>query len=131
MTHEIIQAAIHRSPMYSGVIKSRGPPSPVIVLPSRTRVVRFADKQRHQIFLEPEGYDTVEVYPNGISTSLPLDVQVDLVHSIEGLEEAEIMRPGYAIEYDYVEPTQLKPTLETKAIDSLYLAGQINGTTGI
>ena len=113
--------------MYSGVIKSRGPR----YCPSiEDKVVRFADKQRHQIFLEPEGYDTVEVYPNGISTSLPLDVQVDLVHSIEGLEEAEIMRPGYAIEYDYVEPTQLKPTLETKAIDSLYLAGQINGTTG-
>ena len=93
-------------------------------------MVRFADKQRHQIFLEPEGYDTVEVYPNGISTSLPLDVQVEMVHSIEGLEDAEIMRPGYAIEYDYVEPTQLKPSLETKAIDSLYLAGQINGTTG-
>ena len=93
-------------------------------------MVRFADKQRHLIFLEPEGYDTVEVYPNGISTSLPLDVQVEMVHSIEGLEDAEIMRPGYAIEYDYVEPTQLKPSLETKAIDSLYLAGQINGTTG-
>ena len=126
-THEIIRAAIHRSPMYSGVIKSRGPR----YCPSiEDKVVRFADKQRHQIFLEPEGYDTVEVYPNGISTSLPLDVQVEMVHSIEGLEDAEIMRPGYAIEYDYVEPTQLKPSLETKAIDSLYLAGQINGTTG-
>ena len=126
-THEIILAAIHRSPMYSGVIKSRGPR----YCPSiEDKVVRFADKQRHQIFLEPEGYDTVEVYPNGISTSLPLDVQVEMVHSIEGLEDAEIMRPGYAIEYDYVEPTQLKPSLETKAIDSLYLAGQINGTTG-
>lgn len=126
-THEIIRAAIHRSPMYSGVIKSRGPR----YCPSiEDKVVRFADKQRHQIFLEPEGCDTVEVYPNGISTSLPLDVQVELVHSIEGLENAEIMRPGYAIEYDYVEPTQLKPTLETKALDSLYLAGQINGTTG-
>ena len=126
-THEIIQAAIHRSPMYSGVIKSRGPR----YCPSiEDKVVRFADKQRHQIFLEPEGYDTVEVYPNGISTSLPLDVQVEMVHSIEGLENAEIMRPGYAIEYDYVEPTQLKATLETKAIESLYLAGQINGTTG-
>ena len=126
-THDIIRAAIHRSPMYSGVIKSNGPR----YCPSiEDKVVRFADKQRHQIFLEPEGYDTVEVYPNGISTSLPLDVQVDLVHSIEGLEEAEIMRPGYAIEYDYVEPTQLKPTLETKAIEGLYLAGQINGTTG-
>ena len=126
-THEIIQAAIHRSPMYSGVIKSRGPR----YCPSiEDKVVRFADKQRHQIFLEPEGYDTVEVYPNGISTSLPLDVQVELVHSMEGLENAEIMRPGYAIEYDYVEPTQLKSTLETKAIENLYLAGQINGTTG-
>ena len=126
-THEIIRAAIHRSPMYSGVIKSRGPR----YCPSiEDKVVRFADKQRHQIFLEPEGHDTVEVYPNGISTSLPLDVQVEMVHSIEGLEDAEIMRPGYAIEYDYVEPTQLKPTLETKALDSLYLAGQINGTTG-
>ena len=126
-THEIIRAAIHRSPMYSGVIKSRGPR----YCPSiEDKVVRFAEKQRHQIFLEPEGYDTVEVYPNGISTSLPLDVQVEMVHSIEGLEDAEIMRPGYAIEYDYVEPTQLKPSLETKAIDSLYLAGQINGTTG-
>lgn len=126
-THDIIRAAIHRSPMYSGVIKSRGPR----YCPSiEDKVVRFADKQRHQIFLEPEGYDTVEVYPNGISTSLPLDVQAEMVHSIEGLEDAEIMRPGYAIEYDYVEPTQLKPTLETKAIGSLYLAGQINGTTG-
>ena len=126
-THEIIRAAIHRSPMYSGVIKSRGPR----YCPSiEDKVVRFKDKQRHQIFLEPEGYDTVEVYPNGISTSLPLDVQVEMVHSMEGLEDAEIMRPGYAIEYDYVEPTQLKASLETKAIDSLYLAGQINGTTG-
>ena len=126
-THEIIREAIHRSPMYSGVIKSRGPR----YCPSiEDKVVRFADKQRHQIFLEPEGYDTVEVYPNGISTSLPLDVQVDLVHSIDGLEEAEIMRPGYAIEYDYVEPTQLKPSLETKSVGNLYLAGQINGTTG-
>ncbi len=126
-THDIIRAAIHRSPMYSGVIKSRGPR----YCPSiEDKVVRFAEKQRHQIFLEPEGHDTVEVYPNGISTSLPLDVQVDMVHSIEGLEEAEIMRPGYAIEYDYVEPIQLKPSLETKAIEGLYLAGQINGTTG-
>ena len=126
-THDIIRAAIHRSPMYSGVIKSRGPR----YCPSiEDKVVRFAEKERHQIFLEPEGYDTVEVYPNGISTSLPLDVQADMVHSIEGLEEAEIMRPGYAIEYDYVEPTQLKPSLETKAIEGLYLAGQINGTTG-
>lgn len=126
-THEIIRAALHRSPMYSGIIKSRGPR----YCPSiEDKVVRFADKGRHQIFLEPEGYDTVEVYPNGLSTSLPLDVQIEMVRSIEGLEQADIMRPGYAIEYDYVEPTQLLPTLETKLIKGLYHAGQINGTTG-
>jgi tRNA uridine 5-carboxymethylaminomethyl modification enzyme len=126
-THDIIRAAIHRSPMYSGVIKSRGPR----YCPSiEDKIYRFADKNRHQIFLEPEGLDTVEIYPNGLSTSLPLDVQLDMVRSIEGLEHAEIMRPGYAIEYDYFEPTQLKPTLETKLITGLYYAGQINGTTG-
>jgi len=126
-THEIIRAAIHRSPMYSGTIKSRGPR----YCPSiEDKIMRFADKQRHQIFLEPEGLDTVEVYPNGLSTSLPLDVQLEMVHSIEGLEQAEIMRPGYAIEYDYVEPTQLQATLETKQVRRLYHAGQINGTTG-
>jgi len=126
-THEIIRSALHRSPIFSGVIKSRGPR----YCPSiEDKVVRFADKERHQIFLEPEGYDTIEVYPNGLSTSLPLDVQVEMVHSIEGLEHAEIMRPGYAIEYDYVEPTQLYPTLETKNVKGLYHAGQINGTTG-
>jgi tRNA uridine 5-carboxymethylaminomethyl modification enzyme len=126
-THEIICAAIHRSPMYSGVIKSRGPR----YCPSiEDKIHRFADKERHQIFLEPEGLDTVEIYPNGLSTSLPLDVQVEMVRSIEGLESAEIMRPGYAIEYDYFEPTQLYPTLETKLIQGLYHAGQINGTTG-
>jgi len=126
-THEIIRAAIHRSPIYSGTIKSRGPR----YCPSiEDKIVRFADKQRHQIFLEPEGLDTVEVYPNGLSTSLPLDVQLEMVHSIEGLEQAEIMRPGYAIEYDYVEPTQLYPSLETKQVRGLYHAGQINGTTG-
>jgi len=126
-THEIIRAALHRSPMYSGIIKSRGPR----YCPSiEDKVVRFADKGRHQIFLEPEGYDTVEVYPNGLSTSLPLDVQIEMVRSIEGLERAEIMRPGYAIEYDYIEPTQLYPSLETKLIKGLYHAGQINGTTG-
>ena len=126
-THEIIRAAIHRSPMYSGVIKSRGPR----YCPSiEDKIHRFADKERHQIFLEPEGLDTVEVYPNGLSTSLPLDVQIEMVHSIRGLEHAEIMRPGYAIEYDYFEPTQLHPTLETKLVRGLYHAGQINGTTG-
>jgi tRNA uridine 5-carboxymethylaminomethyl modification enzyme len=113
--------------MYSGVIKSRGPR----YCPSiEDKIHRFADKERHQIFLEPEGLDTVEVYPNGLSTSLPLDVQIDMVRSIEGLESAEIMRPGYAIEYDYFEPTQLYPTLETKLVRGLYHAGQINGTTG-
>ena len=126
-THEIIRAGIHRSPMYSGVIKSRGPR----YCPSiEDKIVRFGDKERHQIFLEPEGLDTIEVYPNGLSTSLPLDVQIEMVHSIVGLENAEIMRPGYAIEYDYVEPTQLYPSLETKPVRGLYHAGQINGTTG-
>ena len=126
-THEIIRAGIHRSPMYSGVIKSRGPR----YCPSiEDKIVRFGDKERHQIFLEPEGLDTIEVYPNGLSTSLPLDVQIEMVHSIVGLEDAEIMRPGYAIVYDYVEPTQLYPSLETKLVRGLYHAGQINGTTG-
>ncbi len=126
-THEIIRAGIHRSPMYSGVIKSRGPR----YCPSiEDKIVRFGDKERHQIFLEPEGLDTIEVYPNGLSTSLPLDVQIEMVHSVVGLEDAEIMRPGYAIEYDYVEPTQLYPSLETKLVRGLYHAGQINGTTG-
>ncbi|HTM09727.1 MAG TPA: tRNA uridine-5-carboxymethylaminomethyl(34) synthesis enzyme MnmG [Verrucomicrobiae bacterium] len=126
-THEAIRASLHRSPMYSGLIKSRGPR----YCPSiEDKVVRFADRERHQIFLEPEGLDTVEVYPNGLSTSLPLDAQVAMVHSIEGLERAEIMRPGYAIEYDYAEPTQLYPSLETKLVKNLYHAGQINGTTG-
>ena len=126
-THDIIRSAIHRSPMYSGAIKSRGPR----YCPSiEDKIHRFADKERHQIFLEPEGLDTVEIYPNGLSTSLPLDVQIEMVRSIDGLESTEIMRPGYAIEYDYFEPTQLYPTLETKVIPGLYHAGQINGTTG-
>jgi len=126
-THDIIRTAIHRSPMYSGVIKSRGPR----YCPSiEDKIHRFADKERHQIFLEPEGLDTVEIYPNGLSTSLPLDVQIEMVRSIDGLESAEIMRPGYAIEYDYFEPTQLYPSLETKLVQGLYHAGQINGTTG-
>ncbi|HEY1371183.1 MAG TPA: tRNA uridine-5-carboxymethylaminomethyl(34) synthesis enzyme MnmG [Candidatus Binatia bacterium] len=126
-THEAIRASLHRSPIYSGIIHSRGPR----YCPSiEDKIVRFADKERHQIFLEPEGLDTVEIYPNGLSTSLPLDAQIAMVHSIEGLERAEIMRPGYAIEYDYAEPTQLYPSLETKVIKNLYHAGQINGTTG-
>ena len=126
-THEIIRGGIDRSPMYSGVIQSRGPR----YCPSvEDKVMRFRDKERHQIFLEPEGRDTVEVYPNGLSTSLPLDVQVAMVHSIQGLEQAEIMRPGYAIEYDFSDPTQLLSSLETKLLDGLYFAGQLNGTTG-
>ena len=126
-THEIIRGGIDRSPMYSGVIQSKGPR----YCPSvEDKVMRFRDKERHQIFLEPEGRDTVEVYPNGLSTSLPLDVQLAMVRSIAGLERAEIMRPGYAIEYDFCDPTQLTPSLETKAVRGLYFAGQINGTTG-
>jgi tRNA uridine 5-carboxymethylaminomethyl modification enzyme len=126
-THDTIRSGLDRSPMYSGAIQSRGPR----YCPSiEDKVVRFADKERHQIFLEPEGRNTVEVYPNGLSTSLPLDVQIAMVHSIPGLEEARIMRPGYAIEYDYVDPTQLHVSLETKRIRGLFHAGQINGTTG-
>src|SRR5580700_1757887 len=127
LTHEIIRGGIDRSPMYSGVIQSRGPR----YCPSvEDKVMRFRDKERHQIFLEPEGRDTMEVYPNGLSTSLPLDVQLAMVRSIKGLERAEIMRPGYAIEYDFSDPTQLQPSLETKLVDGLFFAGQINGTTG-
>ncbi len=126
-THEVIRANIGRSPMYSGTIQSRGPR----YCPSvEDKVMRFADKERHQIFLEPEGRDTVEVYPNGLSTSLPLDVQIAMVRSIQGLEQAEIMRHGYAIEYDFSDPTQLHPSLETKLVRGLFFAGQINGTTG-
>ncbi|MCH8029293.1 MAG: tRNA uridine-5-carboxymethylaminomethyl(34) synthesis enzyme MnmG [Candidatus Dadabacteria bacterium] len=126
-THEVINSNLHKSPLYSGAIKGVGPR----YCPSiEDKVVKFPDKERHQIFLEPEGLSTYEVYPNGISTSLPLEVQYEFIRTIEGLENAEIMRPGYAIEYDYSDPTQLKPTLETKLLDNLYFAGQINGTTG-
>lgn len=126
-THEIIRGGLDRSPMYSGVIEGIGPR----YCPSiEDKVVRFADKDKHQIFVEPEGLTTHEVYPNGISTSLPFDVQLDLVHSIAGFENAHITRPGYAIEYDYFDPRDLNQSLETKFIKGLFFAGQINGTTG-
>jgi tRNA uridine 5-carboxymethylaminomethyl modification enzyme len=126
-THEIILGNLDRSPLYSGRIKGVG----ARYCPSiEDKVVRFSDKERHQVFLEPEGLETTEYYANGISTSLPYDVQINLVRSIEGLERAEIMRPAYAIEYDFVYPTQLKHSLEVKGIDGLYLGGQINGTSG-
>jgi tRNA uridine 5-carboxymethylaminomethyl modification enzyme len=126
-THEIIKSGLDRSPLYCGIIKGIGPR----YCPSiEDKVVRFADKTRHQIFLEPDGRNTTEVYPNGISTSLPLDTQIKMLRSIYGLEEVEIIRPGYAIEYDFVDPTELKPSLETKKIKGLFHAGQINGTSG-
>lgn len=126
-THEIIRLALHRSPMYSGVIEGTGPR----YCPSiEDKVVRFADRTAHQIFIEPEGLNTQELYPNGISTSLPYDIQLEFVHSIRGFEEAHITRPGYAIEYDYFDPRGLKASLETKAVEGLFFAGQINGTTG-
>ena len=126
-THEIIRGGLDRSPMYTGVIEGVGPR----YCPSvEDKIHRFADKDAHQVFLEPEGLTTHEFYPNGISTSLPFDVQLALVHSIEGLENAHILRPGYAIEYDYFDPRGLKASLETRSIGGLFFAGQINGTTG-
>lgn len=126
-THDIIRGGLDRSPLYSGVIEGVGPR----YCPSiEDKIHRFADKASHQIFIEPEGLTTRELYPNGISTSLPFDVQVDLVRSIKGFENAHITRPGYAIEYDFFDPRDLNPTLETKALPGLYFAGQINGTTG-
>ncbi len=126
-THDIIRNNLDRSPMFSGKIEGVGPR----YCPSiEDKIHRFADKDSHQIFIEPEGLTTHELYPNGISTSLPFDVQLEFIHSMKGLENAHITRPGYAIEYDYFDPQNLKPTLETKSIDGLYFAGQINGTTG-
>ncbi|HWN39082.1 MAG TPA: tRNA uridine-5-carboxymethylaminomethyl(34) synthesis enzyme MnmG, partial [Gammaproteobacteria bacterium] len=126
-THEIIRKGLDRSPLYTGVIEGVGPR----YCPSiEDKVVRFADRTRHQIFIEPEGLSTFEIYPNGISTSLPFDVQLELVHSIPGFERAHLTRPGYAIEYDFFDPRDLTPSLETKAIGNLFFAGQINGTTG-
>ena len=126
-THDIIRANLDRSPMYSGVIEGVGPR----YCPSiEDKIHRFADKDSHHVFLEPEGLDTHEIYPNGISTSLPFDVQLDIVRSIKGLESCHILRPGYAIEYDYFDPRRLKSSLETKSIGGLFFAGQINGTTG-
>ena len=127
LTHEIIRGSIDRSPMYAGIIQGIG----ARYCPSiEDKVMRFPDKDRHQIFLEPEGIDTVEVYPNGVPTSLPLDTQMAMLRSIEGLEHVQMIRPGYAIEYDYVDPLELQPSLQTKRVQGLFLAGQINGTSG-
>ena len=126
-THDIIRGGLDRSPMFTGVIEGVGPR----YCPSiEDKITRFADKTSHQIFVEPEGLNSIEIYPNGISTSLPFDVQCDLIHSIAGFEHAHIIRPGYAIEYDFFDPRDLKQSLETKYIDGLFFAGQINGTTG-
>ena len=126
-THEVIRSGLDRSPLFTGVIEGTG----ARYCPSvEDKVVKFPEKERHQVFLEPEGLRTSEYYPNGLATSLPLDIQLKMLRSIEGLEGVEIMRPGYGIEYDYVDPIQLKPTLETKLVEGLYHVGQINGTSG-
>src|SRR5215210_5034330 len=126
-THDIIRSAFDRSPLYAGAIEGRGPR----YCPSiEDKVKRFGDRDGHQIFLEPEGLDDPLVYPNGISTSLPEDVQVAMVRSMAGLERARIVQPGYAVEYDHVDPRILEPTLAVRDVEGLYLAGQINGTTG-
>ena len=126
-THDIVRRNLNRSALYSGIIKG----TPARYCPSfEDKIVRFPDKDRHQIILQPEGLDTEEIYASGLGNSLPVEVQLEFVHSVAGLEEAEIMRPAYAIEYDYVNPVQLKPTLETKKVVGLYMAGQINGTSG-
>lgn len=125
--HDIIRASIDQSPLYAGIIRGTG----ARYCPSvEDKVMRFPEKTRHQIFLEPEGLETIEVYPNGISTSLPLETQIRMVHAIRGLEQARIIRPGYAIEYDFIDPRGLKPSLETKALSGLFFAGQLNGTSG-
>src|SRR5262249_7395409 len=126
-THSVIRKNMHRSPLYSGQIQGIGPR----YCPSiEDKVVKFQDKDRHQIVLEPEGIDTHEIYVNGMSTSLPIDVQRELLSGMKGLESAHMIRPGYAIEYDFVQPTELKPSLETKKVEGFFFAGQINGTTG-